>query len=205
MSHGLATLLKYPRAVRASEAVTVRGYTFLVAAALLVVSAGPALATGPIPHKEVTVAPEDLALGVVRDEIFEKQHTIGERCTPRPVVLCVGPYDPDIDIGFGNTGVMVFTNGTNATAGHDPSRHFDYGPYHVYAWLDDMRVCESGCKIPNSVYGHVEGNVTVVVYYAGRELSVPIHLERRDLGLEEPGILAPSCDVAAWYDCLLVL
>lgn len=184
------------------EVVTLRGSTLVLAAALLVVLPGFAGATGPLPKREWTVAPADMSVGVVREEVFEKSGTIPEHCTPRPLVLCAGPYDPDVDIHFGRTGFRVLTNDTNATLGHDPARHWEYGPYYSYAWLDDARLCESGCKVPNSMYGSAYGNVTVIVYVAGKEKAVPVALDQRDIGLDRPPILQPSCRLTAWYTCI---
>lgn len=202
LTHSAETTDIPARRPRRLEAVTLRSYISLVAAALLVITPALVGATGPLPQREVYVAPGNLSISFVRDELSEKQPIIQEECTPRPLVLCVGPYDPDYNIEFGATGVRVLTNDTNATVGHDPARHFAYGPYSMYGGLDDVRICDSGCKVPNSVYGSAQGNVTIVVYYFGKEETVSVALERRDVELDRPPLLQPTCRLSAWYTCI---
>lgn len=179
---------------------------FPLLVAVTFASAPLAGATGPVPSKEVYVD-QDISTGFAREGIFEKQEEIPEHCTPRPLVLCAGPYDPDWDVHWGMTGFAVRTNGTNLTAIHDPARHWEYGPYYIEdVLLDDLRLCTSGCQVPNSVYGHAETNLTVVVWVLGEEQRVDYHVQRREIGVNEPGVISRECKLyPRWYDCTTLL
>lgn len=177
-----------------------RGSFGLMGLALLVALATLVQATAPIAPFEVTVAPEDKDIAFVRSEIFEKNPTIKETCVR--TYVCVGPYDPDIDLEFGRTGARVITNDTNVTLGHDPTRHFTYGPYTFPFIVDDVRVCATGCTFPNSLYASAEAHARVELYILGTEpKSYTANLYRRDVDLEQPTVLAPSCELQRWYDC----
>lgn len=181
-------------------AVTVRGPFGLMSLAVVLAMAAVAQATTPLPPFEKNVAPGNKDIAFVKSEIFEKNPTIEETCVR--TYICAGPYDPDINFKFGKTGARVLTNDTNVTVGHDPTRHFSYGPYTFPFIVDDIRICATGCTFPNAFYAHAEAHVRVELYFMGTEPKVyNVHLYRRDVDLEQPSALAQSCELQRYYEC----
>lgn len=130
-------------------------------AALLVV-AGAVSATAPLPKVERSVAPPDTYSEVSESGIYYKR-TFGPYCVRD--IVCVGPFNPWYDYYFGRTGASVSREDVNVTAGHDPARKEEYGPYVAPTLLsDDVRICWGRCYLPDSAYASARGNFTLTIY-----------------------------------------
>lgn len=135
-------------------------------------STGVAVATSPLPPIEHTVHGYDIS--VIRSEILDKRPEIEEKCLPRNIGLCVGPYDPDVDYEWGATGFELDSNETFVTVGHDPNDHIDYGPYTIPLPNDDLYVCHSGCVLPRPLYADSNVYVVLTIYLGGTPHTVEV-------------------------------
>lgn len=161
----MATPFKTPTRITGRKGVTVHGSLGPLTLAAILVAAGVVSATAPLPVIERSVAPPDAYDEVSESGIYYKR-TFGPYCVRD--IVCVGPFNPWYEYDFGRTGVSLAREDVNVTAGHDPARKEEYGPYVVPTLLsDDVRICWRRCHLPDSAYASAHGNFTLTIYVFG--------------------------------------
>lgn len=174
-------------------------FAFVMLCALLLV-AGGAGATSPLPKFEQRVNVPDVEQAIVEGGSTFKRE-IPERCLPRNV-LCVGPMEPDMEITLGTTGVRFYTRNVTAVAGHDPARVQSYGPYAAPTLFgDDARACSSGCKLPDPWYAGAHVNATVEVYTLGDKRAYSFDETYNVTTLHPPFVPRSWCHLAMYTTC----
>ena len=167
---------------------------------MLLAASGGAVATSPAPKFEYRVDVPDEDRTVMTQRIDFKA-PIGERCLPREV-LCVGPYAAEYHNGdHAGHGARVHTNDTWVLAGHNTSRHQQYGPYVVPTNENDFPICSTPCKLPDPFYVALHANVTVELHNQGeiRPFSFEVN---RSLNTLYPGVIPRTwCTYAQQTRC----
>lgn len=122
-------------------------------------------------------------------------------CVGRRLV-CVGPFFPHIEYEWGATGFRFQHNDTNATAGHNTSRHDTFGPYVLPTYFfDDVRICWTGCSFPEPLVLHAHGNYTLTLYALG-EHSIT-HRQRVNETWDQPDVMPDrfGCNMSITHGC----
>ena len=170
MSHGLVTLLKYPRHVPGREAVTVLRYIVLGVCLIAPFLAAP-VAAAPVEERREL---DDRKAAFSVEKVEYDTPFLEEYCVPGFYrILCVGPVVPQaVDVPLGETGAGFATNDTLALAIVDRDRVQAYGPYIVQMPVgDDVRVCYFTCLMPYPVYLYAQANATADVWLLGQHAA----------------------------------
>lgn len=156
-------------------------------------------ATAPVAKFERSVAPQDQDVAVVVANVTLSEE-LPEICVVR-YVLCVGPFEPQIDVFKGTLGVRATTNDSNLTVGHDPARTVEYGPYAVPTITDDIRICWSGCRLPDSLYASLRTNATFYVYVLHGQQAYAVQVDENVSSVHSPLIPRSWCRYAQNSPC----
>lgn len=161
--------------------------------------AGSAAGTAPLAAFEKQVGLNNADIAYTRDSLLEKWDDTHEICYRD--IICVGPFDSDIDMEWGKTGARVIANDTYLLVGHDPTRHITYGPYVIPLAFDDFRVCYHGCEITNAFYAGANVNLTLIVYVFGSEYGYA-YGQDAVFSPTQPGIIPTTwgCNIS-YYGC----